>query len=293
MENKINVAELLRNCPEGMELDCNLFNKPLKYLGLEGSDDEYSIRTVAENGEIFWFTKEGYVYDNMYSKCVIFPKGKTSWKDFKRPFVDGDIVATNSGSWIGIMEKQIAYSIMTTYCVLIGDGGFEAYIEEKGKWCFDRLATEEEKQRLFDAIEKNGYKWDAEKKCLEKLIEPKFKVGDKVRVKNGVSKYRIIDGVFDTFYSLQMFGRIDFTEQDRWELVPNKFDINTLKHFDKVLVRNYNTDEWDIDFFGYYSRGFYHTTGRSMYRQCIPYKGNEYIVGKSVDCAEYYKTWED
>jgi hypothetical protein len=74
---------------------------------------------------------------------------------------------------------------------------------------------------LFQKIKEAGYKWNQETKTLEKLIEPKFKVGDKVRVKNEVSNnYRIIDGVFDTFYSLQMFGRIDFTEQDRWELVP-------------------------------------------------------------------------
>ena len=25
MENKINIAELLRNCPKGMELDCTVF----------------------------------------------------------------------------------------------------------------------------------------------------------------------------------------------------------------------------------------------------------------------------
>ena len=26
MENKINIAELLKDCPEGMELDCTMFN---------------------------------------------------------------------------------------------------------------------------------------------------------------------------------------------------------------------------------------------------------------------------
>ena len=45
-----------------------------------------------------------------------------------------------------------------------------------GTWRFVRLATEEEKQKLFDAIELNGYKWNAETKTLEKFVEffPKF-----------------------------------------------------------------------------------------------------------------------
>ena len=28
------------------------------------------------------------------------------------------------------------------------------------------------------------------------------------------------------------------------------------------------------------------------YSQCIPYEGNEHLVGKTDDCDEYYKTWE-
>lgn len=32
-----------------------------------------------------------------------------------------------------------------------------------------RFATEEEKQKLFDAIKVNGYKWNAETKTLEKI----------------------------------------------------------------------------------------------------------------------------
>jgi hypothetical protein len=43
------------------------------------------------------------------------------------------------------------------------------------------LATEEEKQELFDAIQDNGYKWNEETKTLEKLVEPKFNVGDKIK----------------------------------------------------------------------------------------------------------------
>lgn len=65
------------------------------------------------------------------------------------------------------------------------------------------------------------YKWNPETKTLEKLVEPKFKKGDKVRTRSVFSQCRIIDDVFDTFYSLVPIGKIDFTDQDNWELVPN------------------------------------------------------------------------
>ena len=83
------------------------------------------------------------------------------------------------------------------------------------------LATKEEKQKLFDAIKAKGYKWNSKTKTLEKLIIPIFKKGDKVRVKNGISQPRTIEDVCDTFYTLVPIGKIDFTDQDRWELVPN------------------------------------------------------------------------
>jgi hypothetical protein len=50
-----------------------------------------------------------------------------------------------------------------------------------------RHATEEEKQKLLDALAKEGKRWNAEKKCVEDIPKRKFKKGDKVRIKDGVS----------------------------------------------------------------------------------------------------------
>ena len=48
-------------------------------------------------------------------------------------------------------------------------------------------------------------------------------------------------------------GCIPFSKQDCWELAPNKFDITTLKPFDKVLVRTNKFDPiWTIDFYDGY-----------------------------------------
>jgi uncharacterized protein YodC (DUF2158 family) len=50
-----------------------------------------------------------------------------------------------------------------------------------------RHATEAEKQILIDALEKEGKRWNAEKKCIEDIPKRKFKKGDKVRIKDGIS----------------------------------------------------------------------------------------------------------
>lgn len=50
-----------------------------------------------------------------------------------------------------------------------------------------RPATDEEKQLLIDAMEKDGKRWNAYKKCIEDIPKRKFKEGDKVRIKDGIS----------------------------------------------------------------------------------------------------------
>lgn len=50
-----------------------------------------------------------------------------------------------------------------------------------------RYATEEEKQELIDAMKKDGKRWNAEKLEIEDIPQPKFKVGDSVMIKDGIS----------------------------------------------------------------------------------------------------------
>jgi hypothetical protein len=54
------------------------------------------------------------------------------------------------------------------------------------------------------------------------------------------------------------------------------------KPFDRVLVRDANDRKWHIDFFeGYYNTGtlYKNTCLSSPYRYCIPYEGNEHLLG--------------
>lgn len=95
---------------------------------------------------------------------------------------------------------------------------------------FIRYATEGEKQQLFDALEKEGKAWDAEKKQIVDL-KPKVE----------------------------------------------------LKPFDKVLVRNDKEDQWSANIFSYQVRDMYHCLGEDYWRYCIPYIGNESLLGTTKD----------
>lgn len=100
----------------------------------------------------------------------------------------------------------------------------------KKGFCKLRLATDSEKQQLFDALAKEGKAWDANKKEVVDL-KPKAK----------------------------------------------------LKPFDKVLVRDSKSDNWRANLFGYIGKDGYYCCVYANWAYCIPYIGNEHILGTTKD----------
>lgn len=84
--------------------------------------------------------------------------------------------------------------------------------------CKLRLATEEEKKQFFSALEKEGKRWDSDKKAIVDL-KPKVE----------------------------------------------------LKPFDKVLVRDFGSQAWQVSLFGYNDSDFYYCCNGCGWNQCIPY----------------------
>ena len=308
MEQKINIAEILKDCPSGMELYSPLCG--------ECYFDRLNFGTIIckkQNTQEITFTSKGYymlpVFDDC--ECMIFPsKDQRDWSKFVPPykFKDGDIYYIKDVfglEFVSIIKKCENNKLYTYVDIGISNNSFYCDASEGLCYCKDiiehRLATEEEKKKLFDAIKDNGYKWNPETKTLEKLIEPKFKVGDKVVKKGGVSGPVSITGVGDEYYyssTESSVGVLPIAEQDYWELVPNKFDITTLVPFEsRVLVRYHKGNKWCGSFFSHIDGNLhshcykYVTVAGSSYPMCIPYEGNEHLLGKTGDCDEYYKTW--
>lgn len=316
---KINIAELLKDCPSGMELDCLMFENV--YFD-KVSDDKKAcypilcyITDEKGNRSSISFTKNGCESIRYGAKCVIFPKGKTTWEGFQRPFKDGDVIFTHANclkvglgnTWISIYKEKRNGGVATY--VDYAEDGSDYYSDIDGDKAFlcmekdilrQRFATEEEQHKLFKAIKDNGYRWNPETKTIEKSVEPKFKVGDVIQDID-TYKVKITEvNIEDECYGYESMiakgiGSISFSEQDNWELVPSKFDINTLKPFEsKVLVRDYDDRMWNPAFWGKYledSKYSYLTSG-GCYKQCIPYEGNEHLLGTTDNCDNFYKTWE-
>lgn len=96
-----------------------------------------------------------------------------------------------------------------------------------------RLATDSEKQQLFDALAKEGKAWDAEKKMIVNL-KPKVE----------------------------------------------------LKPFDKVLIRDFEDQAWQVSLFSYKDSDFYYCCNGCSWNHCIPYIGNESLLGTTKDVEE-------
>lgn len=242
---KKNIAEILKYCRDGLPLWSPAYGNT-------------ELKNATDTGVIIR-TKCGYILLNVDGKlhaegeCMLFPsKEQRDWEEFW-PYEDGDVVALREE---GIAPQLFIFKETakrgTAYCYVFLDKDDSLDIIG-GRYFVNCFATKSEEDRLFKALEKNGYRWDPVKKELE---------------------------------SIEIVAAEEKAE---------KFDINTLKPFDKVLVRDDSTMNWIIDLW-MGARGYdnwkYHCLG-SSHIQCIPYEGNEHLLLTEDMPDEYYITWEE
>lgn len=99
--------------------------------------------------------------------------------------------------------------------------------------CKLRIATNSEKQQLFDALAKEGKAWDSEKKMIVDL-KPKW----------------------------------------------------TPKPFDKVLVRDSKSSKWRANLFSHKNINEPYYCVYASWNYCIPYEGNEHLLGTTKDVED-------
>ena len=160
---------------------------------------------------------------------------------------DGDVLFTSSSAcsdtfvFKSIDEKGNA----ECYFAYDSEDGFT-----EGKYHFIgsasdcKPATKAQCDFLMKAMKDARYEWDSEKKELKKLVEPKFKVGDKIA--NRFRKYvgasgsqAIISEITDNKYIFTDGSYIFISNQDSWELVSDKkpkFDPETMKTYNDINI---------------------------------------------------------
>ena len=169
MNESLNLVEILKDCPKGIEL-----YSPIYGLGiLTKVTNRIHVKFPKEHN-VKCFRLDGKVSED--GEIMLFPKGKTSWEGFQRPFVDGDIVFYNDT--IAIFKEWGDETLFRTYVTkyLCCDSLIDINTPLFGKGIRKeiRFATEKEKEALFQAIKSLGSKWNAEDKTLEKLKKEKF-----------------------------------------------------------------------------------------------------------------------
>lgn len=298
------LIEILRNVPKGTKLYSTLHGDI--YFDHIDVTNIYPIKCYG-NSSKFYFTKDGKHYYDYDGECVLFPsKEQRDWSEFDLPcqFKIGDVLTSKDGVCIAIFNKSDFipggknYDVLYYNCWYSPKSGFFKFGIDYGIGRIDeyRYATETEKNILFDRLQEKGYFWNDKTNSLEKY---KFKVGDNIQDKETKQIYTIYDIEYDKYKVKKDIQCFIFAEyQDNYELCQEKFDITTLKPYDKVLARYSNDSVWRPQIFSYLDINLEHNNykfvivGLFSIPQCIPYEGNEHLIGTKDKCAEYYKTWE-
>lgn len=69
-----------------------------------------------------------------------------------------------------------------------------------------------------------------------------------------------------------------------------KFDPQSLRAFDKVLVRNENATVWHARFLDFYANDIYNTTSNEVWIDCVPYnEETQHLHGTAEEAPEFYR----
>lgn len=309
MEEKINIAEILKDKPEGTKLWTDMFGSVTLYVVTDACD---AFQVKHHNKEP-WFDKEGKLYKEGVL-CIYPSKLMRDWSKFA--WEKGDVlIRTNSEYCIGIFDEWTSddYSTFSAKFINLGlsDNFSCSYTCKTEEW----EKTENSKNYISEIERVMNGKLNLQ--TLEIQTQPEFKDGDivalVVRKCTHIAIFQSRQEAYIGFHAVlcqndellleepfredvgdielrlatdsekqQLFAALE-KEGKRWDaekkqIVDLKPKIE-LKPFDKVLVRNDKEDQWSANIFSYQVRDMYHCLGECYWRYCIPYEGNEHLLG--------------
>jgi len=298
----INIAKLLKNCPEGTKLYSPLFGE-VKFLSVDSADSTIIVETERETHE--WFSPTGEYKVNkshmLYSdaECLLFPsKDCRTWEGWKLPIES----KFNVGDWIA-----------NDYCagkvIALTD---DAYLLDSG-------------QGIPFSCEHNAHLWTIEDAKVGDIlvndagyifINAGFESDDKVTLT--CYCYVSVQGIFyeekhkigswlyvsDVHPATKEQRDLLFTKmkEAKYKWNADKKELRKIQHYDIsnfkpkqwVLVRDDDEWEWALTRFSYLSNGsaslFVCINGAS-FQQCIPFEDNEKLLGTTDMCDEQYINW--
>lgn len=311
MENKINIAEILKDKPEGTKLWTDIFGSVTLYIVTDACD---AFQVKHHNKEP-WFDKEGKLCKEGVL-CIYPSNSMRDWSKFA--WKKGDVLTGNNGTREVLFHSWVNDSytkFVGLHCMIAED--VKGFVYDEGTTVFntnDFKCIEEEYavQCYINTIEERlGGKLNRETLEIEKT-QPKFKDGDIITIK--LSKGGSLIGVFKAendkkYYlhaNLDSRGIITIsedsyckkstciarlsTEEEKlhffdalakkgrtWDAVKKQIvDLKQKwipKPFNRVITRNAADDIWTANIFSHMdSHGEYVTIACvGGYTHCLPY----------------------
>ena len=330
MEAKINVAEILKDKPQGTKLYDLLRNIDVELDKVHTTDVDTYIECTSTNEVgstlLFDYSKLGTEESWLEGLQILLPsKEMRDWNKFA--WKKGDVLISNDG------KKEVFFNGFTddTYALFKAKHGFEVLSDGNTIYLADEdgiatsdytLETEEAAKTYINTIEERlGGKLNRETLEVEKA-QPEFKdadiafadygnrqdvfiVSDKTELSEGYNSFISLDlsnltlimGYRRSFFKKDLCKLRLATEEEkqqlfdalakegkRWDAEKKQIvDLKPkveLKPFDKVLVRNDKEDQWSANIFSYQVRdNMYYCLGECYWIYCIPYEGNEHLLG--------------
>lgn len=319
MEKEINIAEILKDKPQGTKLYADAFGElsiEEIYIGDKEDKDELGITLLSSVGDELIFYNDGR-YNTQGEPILVPSKEMRDWRKFT--WKRGDVLVNSRGLKI-LFDRWANDNYNSFYAKtinLVEDGFLDTNLHT--------LASEKEAKSFIKCIEeKLGGKLNRETLKIEKA-QPEFKdgdiafadygnrqdvfiVSDKTDLSEGYSSFIFLDlrgltlsmGCRTCFFKKNLCELRLATEEEkkqlfsslekkgkRWD-AENKMVVDLkpkveLKPFDKVLVRDSKSDNWRANLFGYIGKDGYYRCVYANWAYCIPYIGNESLLGTTKD----------
>lgn len=298
MEIKINIAEILKDKPEGTKLWTDMFGSVTLYVVTVACD---AFQVKHHNKEP-WFDKDGKLYKEGVL-CIYPSKSMRDWEKFT--WKKDDVLVNSSGfklffdRWVNDdytrffgkvnpLENSFSYET-EKYTLASKDENLDTLEIEKPEFKDGDIV-------VTDAVPSLCYS-----KCIF-ILKGDLNTGESCA--NSYIFYNIDnnDFCFDVLDTEIRYRNIRLaTEEEKlilfdtlakngkaWD-AENKMVVDLkpkceFKPFDKVLVRNDKEDQWSANIFSYQVRdNMYYCLGECYWRYCIPYEGNEHLLGTTKD----------
>ena len=321
METKINIAEILKDKPQGTKLYSRICGavELKKIIDVRKKKSIVVKELNSNNQHRFWHNGNFF----RAGQCVLQPsENMADWSKFL--WKKGDVLQNNDYNTQVIFDRFTSdtYEMIRCKYWLKVDNGIERFIIETNVLTKDYFKVSEELSQCYiNKIENRcGGKLNLETLEIEKKLE--FKDGDIVVYGKSVAICRKIYKHTLSFYvtlnemvGLLFADEVESSEEYRFATEEEKqqlFDALAkkgkawdagkkmiidlkqkveLKPFDNVLVRHQKTEEWRANIFSHTDKtdeylDYVCVNGRWEF--CIPYEGNESLLGTTKDVEDRY-----